>query len=83
MISPGAILARSNVDSASFVGTPRVAMSSSPLHASFGGLTPLSSLSPLSPIRPMTWGEPRTLYSAQRRDSPVAAAAVPAAVSVD
>jgi len=84
MISPGAILARSNVDSASFVGTPRVAMSSSPLHASFGGLTPLSPLSPLSPIRPMTWGEPRTLYSAQRRDSPVvAAAAVPAAVSVD
>ena len=83
MISPGAILARSNVDSASFVGTPRVAMSSSPLHASLGGLTPLSPLSPLSPIRPMTWGEPRTLYSAQRRDSPVVAAAAVPAVSVD
>ena len=84
MISPGAILARSNVDSSSFVGTPRFAMPSLPLHGSLGALTPISPLSPLSPIHPMTWGEPRTLYSAQRRDSPVvAAAAVPAAVSVD
>ena len=68
MISPGAILARSNVDSSSFVGTPRFAMPSLPLHGSLGALTPISPLSPLNPIHPMTWGEPRTL-SAHRGET--------------